>query len=136
MTLLRKQDSTFLDSSLNNDSLAAYIVLDWLRQIVVKASQTFALIYHEIRLFLVAPRSIKGSKQGFAQRRKGVAHILGKIHRTIWTCNVSPARDVNPALMSRSRAEGWLTLSATEYSGPWFQPVRDTGPSLISGKGH
>lgn len=82
MTLLKHQHEMYLESSLEYVSVTAYVVLDWLRQITLEASESFAKLYQEIRLFVLAPRP----KREFPKRRKELAQLLGSTYQTISEC--------------------------------------------------
>ena len=82
MTLLRCQHDIYLESSLEHIHVTAYIVLDWLRQITLEASETFAKIYQEMQLFVVAPKR----KKEYPKRRKELAQLLGSIHKAMSEC--------------------------------------------------
>ena len=82
MTLLKRQNEMYLESSLAHTPSTACIVLDWLRRIIFEASETFIKIYQEIRSFVVARRR----KDEISKRRKKLAQLLGSTYKAILEC--------------------------------------------------
>ena len=72
----------YLESSLEHTPGTAYIVLDWLRQIALEASELFIKIFQEIRLFLVARKR----KRVFFNRKKELAQLLGSMYKAMSEC--------------------------------------------------
>ncbi|KAL8786726.1 MAG: hypothetical protein Q9195_008101 [Heterodermia aff. obscurata] len=82
MTLIRCQHEMYLEYSLQDASVTAYIVLDWLRQVTLEASEMFVKIYEEMNLFVKAPKR----KEEITKKKTAFARLLGSTYNAILEC--------------------------------------------------
>ena len=75
----------YLESPLEHSPGTAYIVLDWLWQIALEASELFIKIFQEIWLFLVAQKR----KGEFFKRKNELAQLLGSMYKAMLECQTS-----------------------------------------------
>lgn len=78
----------YLESPLEDAFVTAYIILDWLRQIAIEASESFVNIYQEMKLFVKAKKHQKEIREG----TRLCAQLLGSAYRAIAECQTSSMR--------------------------------------------